>query len=85
MDGLFYIGSADWMHRNLEARVEAVTPIETRSPRQELWTILRTHLNDQRSAWDMRTDGTYIQRRPQRPSASAGSHQQLMERARRRR
>ncbi len=85
VDGLFYIGSADWMHRNLDARVEAVTPIETRGLRQELWTILRTHLNDQRSAWDMRTDGTYIQRRPQRPSASAGSHQQLMERARRRR
>ena len=41
LDGEFYIGSADWMYRNLDARVEAVTPIETRALRQELWTILQ--------------------------------------------
>lgn len=85
VEGEFYIGSADWMHRNLDARVEAVTPIETRALRQELWTILRTHLNDQRSAWDMRIDGTYVQRRPRGRTTEAGSHAQLMERARRRR
>ena len=30
VDGEFYIGSADWMYRNLLARVEAVVPIENR-------------------------------------------------------
>jgi polyphosphate kinase len=85
IEGEFYIGSADWMHRNLDARVEAVTPIETRALRQELWTILQVHLTDQRSAWDMQTDGTYIQRRPRGRSTEAGSHLQLMERTRKRR
>lgn len=85
VEGEFYIGSADWMHRNLDARVEAVTPVDTRTLRQELWTILQIHLNDQRSAWEMQIDGTYVQRRPRGRGTEAGSHLQLMERARRRR
>jgi polyphosphate kinase len=85
VDGEFYIGSADWMHRNLDARVEAVAPVEPPALRQELWTILQVHLADQRSAWDMQTDGTYVQRRPKGRGTEAGSHTQLMERARRRR
>jgi polyphosphate kinase len=85
VDGEFYIGSADWMHRNLDTRVEAIAPVEAPALRQELWAILETHLADQRSAWDMQTDGTYIQRRPKGRSAEAGSHARLMERARKRR
>jgi polyphosphate kinase len=85
VEGEFYIGSADWMHRNLDARVEAVTPVEMPALRRELWTILQIHLTDLRSAWDMQTDGTYVQRRPCGRATEAGSHAQLMDRARRRR
>jgi polyphosphate kinase len=87
LEGDYFIGSADWMHRNLDARVEAVAPIEDRSLRRELWQILQVHLADQRSAWDMQPDGTYVQRRPA-PDATGteakGSHQVLMDRTRQR-
>ena len=67
----YFIGSADLMRRNLESRVEAVTPVENSDLRQELRMILDIQLNDQRSAWDMQSDGTYIQRRPTDPSESS--------------
>ena len=62
LDGDFFIGSADWMYRNLHNRVEATTPVETRGLRERLWEILQIELNDHRQAWDMRPDGTYALR-----------------------
>ena len=69
LEGEFYIGSADWMHRNLSARVEAIAPVEPRRLRERLWEILQVNLQDQRQAWDMQPDGSYIQRTPA-PDAS---------------
>jgi len=63
-DEEYYIGSADMMKRNLESRVEVHAPVEDPEMRQELRLILDAQLADQRSAWDMQSDGTYIQRRP---------------------
>jgi len=81
LDGEFYIGSADWMYRNLLARVEAVTPIEGRPLREKCWEILNLMLRDPRQAWDMQPDGSYVQRRPT-PGAvdplAAGTHHVLM-------
>jgi len=62
IQGDYFIGSADWMERNLSRRVEAITPIEAPALRQRLWQILQTSLEDRRQAWDMRADGSYIQR-----------------------
>src|SRR5262249_32082508 len=56
-DGAYFIGSADWMERNLSRRVEAITPIEAPHLRRRLWQILQTMLADQRQAWDMHPDG----------------------------
>lgn len=64
-DGEWYIGSADWMHRNLDYRVEAATPIVDRALRRRLWDVLSAMLADERDAWDMNPDGTYTQRVPQ--------------------
>jgi len=58
----YYIGSADFMKRNLESRVEVVAPVEDQNLREELRFILDTQLNDPRNAWDMKSDGTYVQR-----------------------
>ncbi len=59
-----YIGSADWMSRNLSRRVEAIVPIEDRAIMQELQEILGTLLADNRHAWELQPDGTYHQRKP---------------------
>ncbi|MAR07139.1 MAG: polyphosphate kinase 1 [Cyanobium sp. NAT70] len=59
-----YIGSADWMPRNLDRRVEAITPVEEPELRQKLERLLDLYLKDNCGAWDMKTDGSFIQRRP---------------------
>ena len=63
-DEEYYIGSADMMNRNLEHRVEVIVPVEPAELRAELRTFLQTQVEDQRGAWDMQADGTYIQRTP---------------------
>jgi polyphosphate kinase len=63
-DEEYYIGSADAMKRNLEYRVEVLAPVESPALRAELKTLLDTQWGDRRSAWEMRPDGTYVQRQP---------------------
>ncbi len=59
-----YIGSADWMTRNLDRRVEAVTPIADPQMVKDLQEILGILLADNRHAWELQPDGQYIQRQP---------------------
>jgi len=84
VDGEYYIGSADWMHRNQESRIEAIAPVEDKTLKADLQRILQTQLSDQRNAWDMKPDGTYVQRKPEvtqdLPSAW-GSHEVMMRQA----
>ncbi|MDQ3137361.1 MAG: polyphosphate kinase 1 [Gemmatimonadota bacterium] len=77
-----YIGSADWMPRNLDRRIEAVTPIEQPADRQALRDLLLLMWEDNRQAWDLRPDGTYEQRRPPSPEAERATHRLLVERGR---
>jgi polyphosphate kinase len=60
-----YLGSADWMPRNLDRRVEAVTPVEEPGLVNRLKEILEVLLGDNRYAWELQADGTYLQRHPQ--------------------
>ncbi|MBN8549713.1 MAG: polyphosphate kinase 1 [Deltaproteobacteria bacterium] len=78
IDGLFYIGSADWMGRNLHRRVEVCIPVEERSLRERLWQILGIMLSDQKHAWDMQADGTYHRRSTEGKEALLGTHETLM-------
>jgi polyphosphate kinase len=73
----FFIGSADLMTRNLESRVEVVTPVEEPALREELRAILDAQLSDRRSAWDMQPDGSYRQRQPGN-GVESGSQQALI-------
>jgi polyphosphate kinase len=59
-----YIGSADWMSRNLDRRVEVITPIKDPDIAKDLQEILGIMLADNRHAWELQSDGTYIQRHP---------------------
>jgi polyphosphate kinase len=63
IDGDFFIGSADWMYRNLHARVECIVPILDRNLKEKIWEILSSYLKDERQTWDMKSDGLYKQRR----------------------
>jgi polyphosphate kinase len=80
VEGEFLIGSADWMHRNLSERVEAVVPIGDRRLRLQLWEILETNLADRHSAWQMQADGTYVQLVPETDDGvgSEGTHATMM-------
>ena len=57
-----YIGSADWMRRNLDRRIEAVTPIENFKLKEQLHGLLLTYLNDTCCAWEMDEEGNYCKR-----------------------
>ncbi len=72
----FYLGSADWMPRNFDRRVEAVAPIETPAVHDRVRTLLRTYLDDERMAWDLGPDGTWTQRNP--ASTARPSHEVLI-------
>jgi polyphosphate kinase len=87
VEGEFYIGSADWMYRNLSRRIEVVTPVTSRGPKERLWEILDICLRDRRHAWVLDSAGVYTQLRPDETlegPESAGTHATLMELARRR-
>ena len=60
-----YIGSADWMPRNLDRRVEAVTPIDEPALREQLERLLQLYLDDNRGSFDMQGDGSFRQRNPE--------------------
>lgn len=80
-DANVFIGSADWMARNLDRRVEVITPIEDPDISNDLQEILGIMLADNRQAWDMQTDGTYKQRRPQSGTEELSTQKILMEMA----
>ena len=59
-----FLGSADWMPRNLDRRVEAVAPIEDAKLRQQLQHLIELYLQDS-TAWHMQSDGTFLQIQPE--------------------
>jgi len=83
-DEEYYIGSADCMKRNLEARVETVVPVEDADCRAALRQMIDVQLGDRRSAWDMQPDGTYVQRQPAPGEDERGSQEILIDLARKR-
>jgi polyphosphate kinase len=72
----YYIGSADLMPRNLDKRVELLTPIEDPELRAELDDTLERCLADDTFAWTLAADGSWTRREGRTRSV----HQELMER-----
>jgi len=83
-DEEYFIGSADCMKRNLNSRVEVYAPVEVEGLREKLRQMLDLQLNDHRSAWEMRPDGSYVQRRPETKKQSRSSQELLIERSEKR-
>ena len=80
-DGELYLGSADWMTRNLDRRVEAITPVENPDIAKDIHEILSVMLADNRQAWELQSDGGYVQRHPGEGEIEQSSQDILMERA----
>ncbi len=78
LDGEYFMGSADWMYRNLLGRIEAVVPIEDRQWRERTWEILEIMLADRRSCWELNADGSYTQLKPH-SAEDQGTHEKLMQ------
>ncbi|MGA2583906.1 MAG: polyphosphate kinase 1 [Tepidisphaeraceae bacterium] len=74
----FYIGSADWMNRNLDFRVEAVTPIVDPSLRERLREILQIMRNATGNAWELHSDGNWQRVRPKDGQAASDPQMALM-------
>jgi polyphosphate kinase len=56
-----YISSADWMPRNLEKRFELMVPIYDNILSSRIKDLLNLQLGDNELAWELQSDGTYIQ------------------------
>jgi polyphosphate kinase len=75
-----YIGSADWMDRNLSRRVEVVFPIEQADLKARLIDeVLRTTMSDNVKARVLRADGSYEQVRPKDAEPQVRSQQRFLE------
>jgi polyphosphate kinase len=79
VDGLFFIGSADWMNRNLHQRVELCVPVEERSQRIRLWQILEIMLESRPQTWEMCADGSYKPKVLSPGGSERGTHETLMD------
>ncbi len=72
----YYIGSADLMPRNLDTRVELLTPIEAPELQAELADTLELCLRDDTYAWTMDAEGAWTRRQ----EATRSVHNELMKR-----
>ncbi|MFC7229520.1 polyphosphate kinase 1 [Salinirubellus salinus] len=79
-DPEYYLGSADWMTRNLDKRVEAVAPVEDPEIREQLRFNLELVLADNRRRWVMDSDGEYEQVRPDEDERVVDTQAVLMDR-----
>ncbi|MCY7348802.1 MAG: polyphosphate kinase 1 [Pyrinomonadaceae bacterium] len=65
-DEKIYVGSADWMHRNLDRRVEAAVPINDKNIKQHIKKeILEVYLKDTVNARRLNADGGYVKISPE--------------------
>jgi len=80
----YFIGSADLMKRNLESRVEVVTPVEDPKLRQELRLIIDVQLSSRKHVWEMQADGSYIERKDTSGKKSLSPQETFIELAQKR-
>ena len=74
----YFIGSADWMHRNLDARVEAIAPIEQPQLKKYLQFLLNIYFNDNKQRWLLQPDGSYKRAPKEKGNSKLSAHDFLM-------
>jgi polyphosphate kinase len=73
----YYIGSADLMPRNLDLRVEAVTPVMDPASTAQIDEVIEVLLADNVQAWELQSDGHWIHRRPAKNEEPIATHEVL--------
>jgi polyphosphate kinase len=81
--GRLYLGSADWMQRNLNARVEAVFPVDDPHLQREVLAVLDLGLRDNVKARELLPNGVYVRARRRPGQRRLDSQARLLERSRR--
>ena len=74
-----YIASADWMPRNLERRLELMTPIIDKNLQERLLEFLRLQLSDNELAFELQNSGEYTKVKPKEGDARINSQEVLEE------
>jgi len=80
----YYLGSADMMPRNLDHRVEVVTPVEDVAIQAELAATIDTLLADTALSWELQADGGWERVRSKKDERPRSAQATMMRRARRR-
>jgi len=79
-----WIGSADLMPRNLDRRIEVMTPIEDSRLRIEIGVVLDALMSDTRFSWTLSSDGAWHRTSPDKGRRAESAQEALMKRADRR-
>ena len=79
--GRVWIGSADLMPRNLDRRIEVMTPIEDSRLRIEIGVVLDALMADTRFSWTLSSDGAWHRTSPAKGRRAVSAQEALMKRA----
>ena len=77
LDGEVFIGSADWMVRNLERRVECVTPLENRNTKKVALKAIFSSFKKAQNIWFLNEDGNYQQKFSESDSEFSSVHEYM--------
>jgi polyphosphate kinase len=78
----FFLGSADLMPRNLDHRIELVTPVEDARAQNDLARAFDVLLADNATAWELSADGRWMKLRPRKGDRGRPTQQVFMRSAR---
>jgi polyphosphate kinase len=81
-ESTFYLGSADLMPRNLDHRIELVTPVEDSRAQNDIVRAFDVLLGDNATAWELSSDGRWMKLRPRKGDRGRAAQQVFMRSAR---